>query len=77
MLCCGFFLICIVDKRHATQYISWHSMLIGMLCPFSVLLTLHATVVLSDVMCRLNNAMEVWLQLTSAASDHDLNIQDA
>ena len=52
-------------------------MLNGMLCAFSVLLTLHATVVLSDVMCRLNNAMELSLQLTCAASDHDLNIENA
>ena len=51
-------------------------MLIGMLCAFSVLLTLHATVVLSDVMCRLNNAMELSLQLTCAASDHDLNSEN-
>ena len=31
-------------------------LLIGMLCAFSVLLTLHAAVVLSIVMCRLVHA---------------------
>ncbi len=52
-------------------------LLIGMLCAFSVLLTLHAAVVLSIVMCRLTNAMELWLQLTCAANDLDLNIESA
>ena len=52
-------------------------LLIGMLCVFRVWLTLHAAVVLSIVMCRLKNAMELWLQLICAASDLDLNIESA
>ena len=52
-------------------------MLIGTVCAISELLTLHAVMVLSIVMCRLNNAIELWLQLTCAASDRDLNVESA